>query len=144
MDTALRCLGPPLYNAPGSPCSAARVPETQFIRSGFALQAGFAGDDAPRAVFPSIVGRPRHTGVMVGMGQKVRGPLKRAKGTPVQQPGRRQQLQQGALGKTAAGQYGHKQRQLQNGLALPWAVLRLQACWGASPGFGLAAGQLCG
>lgn len=37
------------------------------------LQAGFAGDDAPRAVFPSIVGRPRHTGVMVGMGQKVRG-----------------------------------------------------------------------
>ena len=26
--------------------------------------------DAPRAVFPSIVGRPRHTGVMVGMGQK--------------------------------------------------------------------------
>lgn len=36
------------------------------------LQAGFAGDDAPRAVFPSIVGRPRHTGVMVGMGQKVR------------------------------------------------------------------------
>ncbi|ELU37363.1 actin [Rhizoctonia solani AG-1 IA] len=27
-------------------------------------------DDAPRAVFPSIVGRPRHQGVMVGMGQK--------------------------------------------------------------------------
>ena len=24
-------------------------------------KAGFAGDDAPRAVFPSIVGRPRHT-----------------------------------------------------------------------------------
>ena len=36
----------------------------------FFNQAGFAGDDAPRAVFPSIVGRPRHTGVMVGMGQK--------------------------------------------------------------------------
>jgi len=35
-------------------------------------KAGFAGDDAPRAVFPSIVGRPRHQGVMVGMGQKVR------------------------------------------------------------------------
>src|SRR5271156_3418430 len=33
-------------------------------------KAGFAGDDAPRAVFPSIVGRPRHLGVMVGMGQK--------------------------------------------------------------------------
>ena len=34
------------------------------------VKAGFAGDDAPRAVFPSLVGRPRHHGVMVGMGQK--------------------------------------------------------------------------
>ena len=34
------------------------------------VKSGFAGDDAPRAVFPSIVGRPRHQGVMVGMGQK--------------------------------------------------------------------------
>ncbi len=34
------------------------------------IKAGFAGDDAPRSVFPSIVGRPRHRGVMVGMGQK--------------------------------------------------------------------------
>ena len=34
------------------------------------VKAGFAGDDAPRAVFPSIVGRPKHEGVMVGMGQK--------------------------------------------------------------------------
>ncbi|CAH9124531.1 unnamed protein product [Cuscuta epithymum] len=34
------------------------------------VKAGFAGDDAPRVVFPSIVGRPRHNGVMVGMGQK--------------------------------------------------------------------------
>ena len=33
-------------------------------------KAGFAGDAAPRAVFPSIVGRPRHQGEMVGMGQK--------------------------------------------------------------------------
>jgi actin-related protein len=24
------------------------------------VKSGFAGDDAPRAVFPSIVGRPRH------------------------------------------------------------------------------------
>ncbi|CAZ82528.1 unnamed protein product [Tuber melanosporum] len=31
-------------------------------------KAGFAGDDAPRAVFPSIVGRPRHHGIMIGMG----------------------------------------------------------------------------
>ncbi|KAK7323444.1 hypothetical protein VNO77_26917 [Canavalia gladiata] len=29
------------------------------------VKAGFAGDDAPKAVFPSIVGRPRHTGVWV-------------------------------------------------------------------------------
>lgn len=29
-----------------------------------------AGDDAPKAVFPSIVGRARHAGTMVGMGQK--------------------------------------------------------------------------
>lgn len=28
-------------------------------------KAGFAGDDAPRAVFPSIVGRPKHPGIMV-------------------------------------------------------------------------------
>ena len=33
-------------------------------------KAGFAGDDAPRAVFPSIVGRLRHQGMMVGMSQK--------------------------------------------------------------------------
>nr|P53502.1 RecName: Full=Actin [Fucus distichus]AAA19858.1 actin [Fucus distichus]prf//2111439A actin [Fucus distichus] len=32
-------------------------------------KAGF-GDDAPRAVFPSIVGRPKHPGIMVGMDQK--------------------------------------------------------------------------
>jgi len=33
-------------------------------------KAGYAGDDAPRAVFPSIVGRPRHMNAMAGMGQK--------------------------------------------------------------------------
>ena len=33
-------------------------------------KAGFAGDDAPRAVFPSLIGRPRYSGVMVGMGTK--------------------------------------------------------------------------
>uniref|UniRef100_A0A2K5KC20 Actin, cytoplasmic 1 n=1 Tax=Colobus angolensis palliatus TaxID=336983 RepID=A0A2K5KC20_COLAP len=33
-------------------------------------KAGFAGDHAPRAVFPSIVGHPRHQGIMGGMGQK--------------------------------------------------------------------------
>ena len=34
------------------------------------VKAGFAGDDAPRAVFPSLVGRPRHQNVMIGMGEK--------------------------------------------------------------------------
>jgi actin beta/gamma 1 len=33
-------------------------------------KAGVAGDDVPRCVFPSIVGRPKHQGVMVGMNQK--------------------------------------------------------------------------
>jgi hypothetical protein len=39
---------------------------TWLMREGVA-----AGDDVPRAVFPSIVDRPCHTGVMVGMGKKV-------------------------------------------------------------------------
>ena len=34
------------------------------------MRAGFAGDDAPRAVFPTIVSRPRHQGILVDMGQK--------------------------------------------------------------------------
>jgi len=33
-------------------------------------KAGFAGDDAPRAVFPSLVGRPRYAKGMIGMGNK--------------------------------------------------------------------------
>ena len=33
-------------------------------------KAGFAGDDAPRAVFPSIIGRPCHHLVMAGMENK--------------------------------------------------------------------------
>ncbi|OWF53830.1 actin, cytoplasmic-like [Mizuhopecten yessoensis] len=33
-------------------------------------KAGFAGDDAPRSVFPSLVGRPRYEIVMTGMGGK--------------------------------------------------------------------------
>ena len=34
------------------------------------VKCGFAGDEAPRAVFPSIVGRPKMPGIMVGMDQK--------------------------------------------------------------------------
>ncbi|OIR58039.1 MAG: actin [Amphiamblys sp. WSBS2006] len=33
-------------------------------------KAGFAGDDAPRAVFPAIVGRPKHQSIMLGTGKK--------------------------------------------------------------------------
>jgi actin-related protein len=32
--------------------------------------AGFAGEDGPQTRFPAVVGRPRHKGVMVGLGQK--------------------------------------------------------------------------
>ncbi|CAF3034914.1 unnamed protein product [Rotaria socialis] len=34
------------------------------------VKAGFGGEDAPRAVFPALVGRPRYNAVMAGMGQK--------------------------------------------------------------------------
>ena len=33
-------------------------------------KAGFAGDDAPRSVFSSVVGRPRYQGAMVDIDQK--------------------------------------------------------------------------
>eukprot|EP01084_Bolivina_argentea_P123123 218210_1 len=34
------------------------------------IKCGFSAEDAPRMVFPTTVGRPRHRGVMVGMGRK--------------------------------------------------------------------------
>lgn len=34
------------------------------------VKAGFAGEEAPRAVFPAIVGRPKNAGVMHGVNQK--------------------------------------------------------------------------
>ena len=34
------------------------------------IKAGFAVDDSPRAVFPSVVGVSRYSGIMVGMGQR--------------------------------------------------------------------------
>ena len=33
-------------------------------------KAGFAGDDAPKSVFPNIIGRPRMPGIIVGTEQK--------------------------------------------------------------------------
>ena len=50
----------------GDNTSAALV----FENASWMFKAGFAGDSAPRAVFPSVIGRPRHAGVMVGMNQK--------------------------------------------------------------------------
>ncbi|KAF7312736.1 hypothetical protein MIND_00288600 [Mycena indigotica] len=44
---------------------------TIVLDNGSAMsKAGFAGDDAPQAVFPSIVGRPRERGVMIEFGNK--------------------------------------------------------------------------
>jgi actin len=33
-------------------------------------KAGFAGEDAPRVVFPEVIGRPKVRSVMIGMGEK--------------------------------------------------------------------------
>ena len=35
-----------------------------------AVKAGFAGEDAPRAIFPSIIGRPKNPGVIIGVEAK--------------------------------------------------------------------------
>jgi actin-related protein len=34
------------------------------------VKAGFSGEDAPRAIFPSIVGRPKNNTVLVGVDSK--------------------------------------------------------------------------
>ncbi|PHT77776.1 Actin-7 [Capsicum annuum] len=45
--------------------------QTLVIDNGTEMtKVGFSGDDSPMGVFPSIVGRPRHTGVMAGMGHR--------------------------------------------------------------------------
>lgn len=33
----------------------------------FNIKAGFAGEDAPKVIIPTILGRPKHPGVLVGM-----------------------------------------------------------------------------
>ena len=37
----------------------------KFSQHYFLFIAGFAGDDAPRSVFPSLIGRARQPGIMV-------------------------------------------------------------------------------
>jgi actin beta/gamma 1 len=34
------------------------------------VKAGFSGEDAPRAIFPSIIGRPKNMGILVGIDKK--------------------------------------------------------------------------
>eukprot|EP01084_Bolivina_argentea_P061301 112029_1 len=34
------------------------------------IKYGYGGEDTPLGMMPSVIGRPRHIGVMVGMGQK--------------------------------------------------------------------------
>jgi actin-related protein len=34
------------------------------------IKAGFSGDDAPRAIFPSRVGHPKQAGIMIGLDHK--------------------------------------------------------------------------
>ena len=46
------------------------VPALVFDNGSHTLKAGFAGDDAPRAVFPCLIGRPHHDFTMVGTGGK--------------------------------------------------------------------------
>jgi len=63
------CGCPPIIDSATTMCDEEECALVVDNGSGL-VKAGFAGDDAPRAVFPSIVGRPRYQGVMVGMGQK--------------------------------------------------------------------------
>ena len=45
--------------------------QTVIIDNGSGMvKAGFAGEDAPRAVFPSVVGRPKNASAMQGVQQK--------------------------------------------------------------------------
>merc|ERR1712212_1178814 len=69
LDPSVRLSGAQLNNQTANMCDEDVAALVVDNGSGM-CKAGFAGDDAPRAVFPSIVGRPRHQGVMVGMGQK--------------------------------------------------------------------------
>ena len=50
--------------------SVDEFPALVIDNGGDMIKAGFGGDDKPRVVFPTIVGRPRQFGIMVGMGQK--------------------------------------------------------------------------
>lgn len=47
------------------------VVEPLVIDNGSGMsKAGFAGENTPRSVFPSLVGRPKQRSIMIGMGTK--------------------------------------------------------------------------
>ncbi|KRZ07521.1 Actin-1, partial [Trichinella pseudospiralis] len=64
----------PILSYPCVRCSKQMDPEFTkplVIDNGSGVvKAGFAGDDVPLAIFPSIIGRPRHQGVMIGKTNK--------------------------------------------------------------------------
>jgi len=50
------------------PLMSAEIPPALVIDNGSGMvKAGIAGDNAPRCVFPSIIGRPRYKGAMVNL-----------------------------------------------------------------------------
>merc|ERR1712070_854924 len=55
---------------PSSFCKMAEFEPLVIDNGSGMVKAGFGGDDAPRSVFPSICGRPKYHGAMVGMSNK--------------------------------------------------------------------------
>ena len=51
------------------PSSGADIiePAIMLDLGSFNIKAGYAGEDAPKVVMPSIIGKPRFPGVLVGM-----------------------------------------------------------------------------
>ncbi|CAE7265055.1 unnamed protein product [Symbiodinium natans] len=71
-ERAQRCAGSQVEAGSGLLKRCSKVAALVVDNGSGMCKAGFAGDDAPRAVFPSIVGRPKMPGIMVGMDQKDR------------------------------------------------------------------------
>ena len=57
-------------NAAGNDDPKEDPDDVVFAIGSYMCSAGFAGEEYPRSVFPSLVGRAKHPGVMVGMDQK--------------------------------------------------------------------------
>jgi len=50
--------------------ACASIPAVVMDNGTGLVKGGMAGDDAPRCVFPCLVGRPKNESIMLGMGQK--------------------------------------------------------------------------